>query len=218
MKMSDELTAVNVGERVTTLLLAVKLLDTVTGDPPTGNPRVRLGRSDAKPIVKPNGYYLFLAHEPIDDSIRVNVDAGERYQNESIEVDLSARDPRDPLEIELSPTASYEFPTGTTAVRGHILDGDGCQMDGAHVSTRNLERAIETDETGEFALFFGRSSEITAERTDDGVRVVSVDGEYPTIEVRESEASDRLTSVTLDGTDYPRVVEGAVTTFTIRLD
>lgn len=158
-----------IGERTTVLSLAVTVVDAVTGRPPTGTPHVRIERTDSNPVEKPGGYYLFLDLEPIDELVSVSVDGGERYLNESREVNLSDRDLREPFEIELSPAVSYEFPAASTAVRGHVLDADGSEVDGAHVSIRGIDRSVETDETGEFALFLGGNDAL------DG-------NEYPAVE------------------------------------
>lgn len=215
--MSDELNEVKVGERTTTLSLAVKLVDAVTGRPPVGNPRVRIEGIDSEPVENPSGYHLFFDLDPVDDLVSVNVDAGKRYQDESCEVDLSDRDLREPLEIELLPVASYEFPAGSTVVRGHVLDADGNEVDGAHVSIRGLDSSTETGETGEFALFLGGNDALDVEggNGEERKKVVKVDGGDPTIEIRESNGSDPITSVPLDGNEYPAVEEGTINTLTI---
>ena len=215
--MSDGLPEVKVNEHTTALSLAVKLVDTVTGRPPAGNPRVRIEGIESEPVENRSDYHLFLDLDPIDDPVTVYVDGGERYLDESREVDLPDWDVRQPLEIGLLPAASYEFPAGSTVVRGHVLDVDGNGLDGVHLSIRGLNGAIETDETGEFAFFLGRNAalDVAREEGETGRKVVKVDGDDPTIEIRESQGADPIMSVTLDGQGHPAAEEGVVNTITI---
>lgn len=217
--MNDERQSINVGERTSTLSLAVKVIDTVTGRPPTGKPRVRIEGIDAKPIENPSGYRLFLDldRQPDRDPVTVHVDAGKRYRHGSREVDLSDWDPVRPLRIDLAPAVPYEFPPGSTLVRGHVLDGDDTGVDGAHVSIRGLDTSTETDEDGEFVLVFRKDDALEAERDGEGGRkILKVDGDDPTLEIRKSRRSDPIMSVTLDGDDA--IEEGAVTTRTVVIE
>lgn len=218
--MSDKPRKVKVGERASTLSLAVKLVDAVTGRRPAGNPRVRIEGSDAKPAQNLSGYHLFVDFEPVDDPVTVHVDTGERYQDQSREVDLSDRDPSRHVEIELAPAVSYPFPAASTLVRGHVLNGDGAGVDGASLSVRSLDHSIETDATGEFVLFFGGDGELEFVRDEgeEGGKRVKVDGSDPVIEIRKPSDSDPILSATLDGDEYPAVEEGSVSTLNIVID
>lgn len=218
--MNDDRRLVKVGERTSTLSLAVKIVDTVTGQPPTETPQVRIEGFDAKPIENPSGYRLFLDldRQPDRDLVTVHVDAGEQYQYESREVDLSDRDPSRPLRIDLAPAAPYKFLPGSTLVRGHVLDADNNRVDGAYVSIRGLDTSTETDGSGEFVLAIREDDTLEAEREDGegGGNILKVDGDDPALEIRKSMRSDPITSVTLDGDDA--IEEGAVTTLTVVIE
>ena len=218
--MSKERNEVKVGERVTTLSLAVRLVDAVTGESPGGTPRVHIEDVAAEPVETPSGYHLFLDLDPVDGTVTLHVDAGERYQDERRDVDLSDRDSCQPLEVELLPAASYDFPAGTTLVRGHVRDSDGNGVGGVHLSIRGLDSSIETDETGEFSLFFGGNDALDVDREggEGRTKVVKVDGSDPTIEIRKSGDSDPVLSVTLDRDEYPAAKAGAVTTLDIVIE
>lgn len=136
------------------LSLAVHVTDGVTGGPPVVDPTVRVEESDERPVRTPSGFYVF-ADLP-EAEVTVTVDAGDQYQvaTESADLDPAggARDAGDALEVSLTPTPAYEYPTGTTLVRGTVFDGDTPVAD-ATVTVTGQDLVVETTEAGEFAYY-----------------------------------------------------------------
>lgn len=211
---------VEAGERTTRVSLAIKLVDAVTGKRPVGSPTVRVGNSDADPVVTPSGYRVFLDLDP--GTVSVTVDGGTRYldtRRDSVSVvDVSAPDtdvdPSDPAtlpvaEVSLLPSPAYQFPPGTTRVRGHVSDSGGDPVSGAAVSIRGLDYTSETNASGEFALFV---PDVTADDVvaEGGRKLVQVEGDDPVIEVEHPSlgtTSDAVAveegALTVHHVDYP---------------
>jgi hypothetical protein len=211
-----------VAHRDTTLAFAVRLTDRFTGDRPDGA-TLSVDPVDADPVTNRSGYHVF--RDVDADAVTLTVDGGDRYVDERRRVVLDpgadpddpaddagaaatdddgereavptrvVSDPSDPLEIGLSPTPAYGFPSSTTTVRGHVTDADGDPVAGATVALAALDPVVETTETGEFALWVPVSAEHVVRR--DGRNVVVVD----------SLASDGGTALADgDGTDPTLVV------------
>ena len=182
-----------VAHRETRLSFAVRLTDRFTGDRPEGA-TLSVDSVDVNPVTNPSGYHCFLDIEA--DAVVLAVDGGDRYVDERRRIVLDADsdatgdsggegtasddipthvvdDPSEPLEIELSPTPAYAFPSSSTTVRGHVRDADGDPVAGATVSLREFDPVVETTDAGEFALWVPVSAEHVVRR--DGRNVVAVD-------------------------------------------
>ncbi|MEF8851053.1 MAG: hypothetical protein V5A28_01355 [Haloarculaceae archaeon] len=180
-----------VSHRETELAFAVRLTDGFTGERPAGA-TLSLDPVDASPVTNRSGYRVFLDLDA--DAVTLAVDGGDRYVDERRRVVLSGdddaaddtdadagesdvpthvvTDPADPLELELSPTPAYAFPSSTTVVRGHVEDADGDPVAGASVTLREFDPVVETTGTGEFALWVPVSAEHVVRRDDRDVVVV----------------------------------------------
>lgn len=184
--MSKRPEPTELGPRTVTPSLAVQLVDGFSGEKPVGKPRVSIEGVDVAPIENLSGYLLFLDLDPEDDSLTVFVDGGERYLDEAHDIDIADLHRKTPLSpaitIELTPSAAYEFPTGTTLVRGYVRDPDGNGVAGAELSVRGLDSSARTERDGEFVLPVGDISPDTVTKID-GKRLVRVDDENPLIEV-----------------------------------
>lgn len=188
----------------TRLSLAVVVVDGFTGERLVEGARVTLEDEGAnplrtEPVKKPDGYRLFL--DLPDTTVHVSVDGGKRYlkpddqeRPEVIPSELWSQwetDGDEPIEvIELTPSAAYDFPAGSTLIRGHVFDSEGEGLAEATLSIPGVgneeEMGVsgegETDERGQFMLFFNGVSPDNVER-ENGRRLVKVDGENPTVEV-----------------------------------
>ena len=187
-----------VTHRETTLGFAVRLTDGFTGDWPDGA-TVEIDPADVEPVVNRSGYHLFLDVDA--DAVTLTVDGGDSYVDERRRVVLAhdadgdgagnsdaeidtddvsgdvpthvVTDPAEPIEIELTPTPAYAFPSSTTTVRGHVEDDDGDPVAGATVALREFDPTVATTDDGEFALWVPATAEHVARR--DGRNVVVVD-------------------------------------------
>lgn len=183
-----------VSHRETELAFAVRLTDRFTGQRPAGA-TLSLDPVDADAVTNRSGYHVFLDVEA--DAVTLTVDGGDRYVDERRRVVLDAdgaddgngagdadaasegavpthvvTDPADPLELDLSPTPAYAFPSSTTVVRGHVEDADGGPVAGASVALREFDPVVETTAAGEFALWVPVSAEHVVRREDRNVVVV----------------------------------------------
>lgn len=165
---------------------AVRLVDVFTGSEPSGTVTVSLVDGDVEPVRNPDGYYVFF-DLPLE-TVTLVVDGGERYFDERRRIELSSEadeavdpstvvveDRTEPVVVELTPTAAYEFPASATTVRGHVEDADGDPVEGATVTFREFDVATRTSEAGEYALFVPVTSECVIRV--DGRKWVRVDGD-----------------------------------------
>lgn len=187
--MTDWKNPRTVSHRDTSLSFAVRLEDAFTGERPDEGVGVALASGAAEPVRNASGYLLFL--DLSADVVRLTVDGGDRYRDETRTVVLDGEppddapdedvvvvaDPSEPVVVELSPTPAYEFPSSATVVRGHVRDAAGDPVEGARVSLREFPGRTTTTDTGEYALFVPVSAENVRRR--DGENVVAVDGDEP---------------------------------------
>lgn len=202
------------------LSLAVRLVDGFTGRTPRGAQRVAVEERAAEPVVNPSGYHVFLDLDP--GTVTVAVDGGREYLDErstGVEaIDLSdpgtTVDPADPdtlpLEtITLQPAPAYEFPAGTTLIRGTVLDPGDEPLPDATVTVRDRDAETRTDGNGEFVLFLDPVLESQV-ATVGGRRVVEVDGGPPTIAATHPDHGTAEDVLEDDGGDST-VEEGTLT-------
>mgnify|MGYP000342022061 CR=1 FL=1 len=189
-----------VAHRETTLAFAVRLTDGFTGNRPDGA-TVEIDPVDVDPVLNRSGYHIFLDVDA--DAVTLTVGGGDDYVDEHRRVVLAhdgegataddatadetatefdeagdapthvVTDPADPIEIELTPTPAYAFPSSTTTVRGHVEDADGDPIAGATVALREFDPTVTTTDDGEFALWVPATTEHVVRR--DGRNVVVVD-------------------------------------------
>jgi hypothetical protein len=184
-----------VAHRETSLAFALRLTDGFTRDRPDGV-TVEIHPVDVDPVVNRSGYHVFLDVDA--DAVTLTVDGGDDYVDERRRVVLAhdadgndavddadgadaadevpthvVDDPANPVEIELTPTPAYAFPSSTTTVRGHVEDADGDPVAGAMVTLREFDPVVATTDDGEFALWVPVTAEHVVRR--DGRNVVVVD-------------------------------------------
>lgn len=100
--------------------LVVLLVDDFTGKPITGN-KVRLFISGQKPpLIKPDGYYVFI--NLTEPKVVLHCESG-LYHPLSEEISLKGMEEPFVLMLRLSPNASYPIPVGTTCVAGTAATG-----------------------------------------------------------------------------------------------
>lgn len=215
--MSDRRAGPKLGETTTRLSLAVRLVDAFTDGRPVGSQRVSIEGVDAEPVRNPSGYHVF--RDLAADTVTLVVDGGPRYDDARVEdvevVDLTAPDhgvdPADPATwpvetVELAPSPTYEFPAGTTLVRGTVRDSSDETVAGATVSVRDAPPEAETDENGGYVLFFG--PELSADVSVDG-GLVEVDDANPVVEASHPDHGTASETV--------EVEEGALTVLDLDL-
>jgi hypothetical protein len=190
--------------RETTVRLAVRLVDPVTGGRPRGRPRVRIDGSDEKPIRNPSGYYVFRTpSRAASDSeyyvdrdrpagtVTLTVDGDRWYLPERRTVALDDVDPALPVvEVGLRPSTAYPFPPGTTLVRGVVRDEDengGAGVPGATVRIEGRQPTTETNADGEFVLAVAFDPDDSAVVRADDEHRLTVAGETPIVEVTHPE-------------------------------
>jgi hypothetical protein len=141
----DQTTAARLGA-------AVWLIDDFTGKPPIGNVEVLLEGVKLKSLKNPSGYFLFLNLPGGEYQVWVKSDY---YFDEKETVVLATPDSRNPLvEIKLKPKPSYPFFSGTTLIRGRVLDTDENPLPGALVKVRGKGITNKTTKKGELVLYF----------------------------------------------------------------
>lgn len=155
-------TVTRMSETTTNLSFAVLLVDAVTGGRPTGDVSVGLATAPDAAVENPSGFHLFLDLET--DPVTLVVDGGDRYVDErrtvyhvgsppSDEAGVEIDDPGTPVVVTLAPTPAYQFPAGTTRLRGTVTDGtDDTPVGGATVSLEGFDGKARTTDAGEFAL------------------------------------------------------------------
>lgn len=184
---------VKVGTYTTRLSLAVKPVDARTGRRPVGRPRVSVTGIDVKPVENRSGYQVFvdLWDEPPNRSLTVSVDGRGYYRDEAREVNPTN------LNSAGSAVVVKLVPKYSTLVRGYVRDGSGEGLSGAKLSVRTLGFSTETDADGEFFLFFERlpSENVT---TENGRKLVKVNGEDPTIEATHLEQGETTATLPVE--------------------
>jgi hypothetical protein len=209
-----------VSHRETKLAFAARLTDRFTGDRPA-DATLSLDPVDADPVTNRSGYHVFLDLDAA--AVTLTVDGGDRYVDERRRVVLDAgaaddtsaeevpthvvTDPADPLELALSPTPAYAFPSSATVVRGHVADTGGDPVAGAAVEFREFDPVVETTETGEFALWVPVSADHVVRRddrnvvavdtlaSDGGAALADGDGTDPTLVVSHADHGETSESV-----------------------
>jgi hypothetical protein len=184
-------------ERATRVSLAVPLVDAFTGGLPRGNPSVSIDGSAAVPVRNASGQFVFVDLDLDPGDVTVTVDGGVYYASpEPVDVTIptaaEASDPgvfdpsADPVAVdELVPTPTYPFPTGTTLVRGRVVDDTvdpAVRVPDARVSVDGIDRTTTTTDDGEYVLCFARADTVSVVRDGDAW-VVRVGGTDPTITV-----------------------------------
>ncbi|MGB8956738.1 MAG: hypothetical protein WCC10_15280 [Tumebacillaceae bacterium] len=142
-------------------MLVVHLIDSFTGGPPLGPQlSVRVEGILQKPLVKPNGMFVF--PQVPQGRYRVTVQAG-LYFSETLEVSTAELNPLHPVVlVPLMPQPAYPFREGATLVRAALRDQAGRPLDrvkilGVVVSESCAKAKISGDGTGtgaqEIALY-----------------------------------------------------------------
>ncbi len=216
-----------VSHRETKLAFAARLTDRFTGDRPA-DATLSLDPVDADPVTNRSGYHVFFDLDAA--AVTLTVDGGDRYVDERRRVVLDAdaadeadagsddtsaeevpthvvTDPADPLELALSPTPAYAFPSSATVVRGHVADTGGDPVAGATVEFREFDPVVRTTETGEFALWVPVSADHVVRRgdrnvvavdtlaSDGGATLADGDGTDPTLVVSHPHRGETSESV-----------------------
>ena len=191
------------GEQTTRLTIAVRVVDSFTGEVPTTDLTVTVDEFDVLPVRNPSGYHCFL--DLPDDSLTISVAGGDRYLDVTETVDPAAHVPP-ATTIEIHPAPAYRFPPGATLIRGIVReeggnsddDGEKPPIAGARVSLRHIDREAVTNENGEFVLFITNITDGDVVQTDDGRRVITVSGSGPVIEASHPEYGTVSESITIE--------------------
>lgn len=222
--MSDR-TPPTLGTASSHLSLAVRPMDSFTGRSAIDGPDVTLEDRPDEPVRNPSGYFVFLDIEP--GSVTVLVNGGSRFLDERIPgvtaVDITdpatTVDPADPTTfpvetVELTPSPAYPFPSGTTLIRGRVLDPSDEPIPGATVGIRNHDAGTRTDRNGEYVVFIDPVPAADVTTVDDR-RVFEVNDSAPELEVNDPNAGTK--TVTLDDGGDSIVEVGTLTVHDITL-
>ena len=195
--------------------VAVRLRDAVTGGRPRGSPTVALEHDLAEFVETPSGTHVVTNLDCDDDSVIVEVTAGEQYLPERRDVPvLDNGGDRTPTTIDLLPAPAYRFPADATVVRGatKVATTEDDEVVG-NVALEVIAEPAESngddddeitvargrsDAEGEFVLPFLHVVEFLERRelpsalTDDETdppkaMLITIDGEDPVIEASTSD-------------------------------
>ena len=113
-------------------LLVIHLLDSFTGGAPLGPQlAVRVEGILQKPLVKPNGMFVFRGVP--QGTYRVTVEAG-NYFGETLEVSTAGLNPLHPVVlVPLTPHPAYPFRDGASLVRAALRDDAGRPLPGVRI-------------------------------------------------------------------------------------
>lgn len=193
------------------LSLAVRLVDPFTGETAVDGPRVTLEGRSANPVRNPSGYFVFLDIEP--GTVTVLVDGGSKFLDERVTgvttVDITdpatTVDPADPTTfpvetVELTPSPAYPFPSGTTLIRGRVLDPASEPIPEATVEIRNHGAGTRTDGNGEYVVVIDPVSAANVTTVDDR-RVFEVNDAAPELGVNDPNGGTKTITLDDDGGD-----------------
>lgn len=178
--MSDRVDFLKVGTTTTRLTLAVELIDTFTGEQPEEELSVSAADVDTVPARNPSGFHLFL--DLPNDPLPIVVDGGDGYFDLKETIDPTELDPP-AAQLNVTPSPGYRFPPGATLLRGFVVDDSDNPVGSATVSIRDTDEETVTDENGEFVLFIKNITPADVHRTDDGTRLIRINGDDPEIHV-----------------------------------
>jgi len=147
-KMSDKL--------VTSLYLAVDLVDDYTDKRPMGNVSIALTNSHTTPIQNLSGYWLFLkSHDSENYNTNSSIVIKSSYYFDLVQpINLADVDPTYPvILISLIPRPNYPFPSHATLIRGMLADNKGKPISNAKISVDSTDITTTSTESGEFVLY-----------------------------------------------------------------
>jgi hypothetical protein len=157
-----------------TLSLAIRLIDDFTSAQPIGAINVSLKDVKSEPVKNPSGYFLFFKLKGDLFSVQVQSDF---YQLANVDVHLSLLDPKEPVQnIVLIPNLAYPFPSGTTLIRGMVVEPPAdVAASGATVEIPERILEAQTSTKGEYLFYLKplKQEEIVTEQdpsTKENVR------------------------------------------------
>jgi len=144
---------------ITSLYLAVDLIDDYTDKRPIGHVSLTMTNSDTNPIQNPSGYWLFLkshGSENYAGNSRSIVIKSSYYFDLLHSINLeSFDDPKSPIiVISLIPRPNYPFPSHATLLRGMLTNNKGKSIPNAKISVNSTDITTVSTESGEFVLYF----------------------------------------------------------------
>jgi hypothetical protein len=148
--ITDKFTAYPGDVRITTLSLAVWVMDDFTKNKPAGNIKVMIKDGERKAFQNLSWYYLFTDLPAGNYTVAVEADL---YFSEEVMVAVPCPDPKNPvIEITLKPRPAYPFPNNATLVKGLLSNAGPVTNAAVKVIGKTIETI--TDERGEFILYF----------------------------------------------------------------
>jgi hypothetical protein len=104
-------------------------------------------------MAKPSGYHVFTDLTETSVTIRVE---NPNYAPREATVNIPALDPRNPvIALTMKPNLLYPFQSGTTLVRGIVVDNTQHPISGAHVSVNGDTISNDSGQDGRFVLYWG---------------------------------------------------------------
>ncbi len=101
----------------------------------------------------PSGYYVFTQMPETTVTVRVET---KYYVLREVSVNIPALNARNPVvAVTMKPNSLYPFPTGTTLVRGIVVDAGAHPLSGATVSVAGSAVTNTSEADGRFVLYWG---------------------------------------------------------------
>lgn len=140
-----------------------------------------------KPVRSPSGFFIFYGLNTGTYAFHVEADGYDPWEQ-------SLAIPSQPVlqQLRLTPSPSYDFPTGSIIIRGMVYDGaSGNPVSGAsiHLPLINMALIAKSSQKGEFVLYLSKPN--------NGLRVEVGDKWYI-----KGPAGDNILSLTITAPNY----------------
>lgn len=175
--MPDAQGMTRLDKRFQQLSIAFDLVDDFTGARHSDNTRVSIKNSGRKPIKNLSGYFIFLTlpigeyafiieaegFRPMEEIVEIAISNGQCYWGPpgAKDIDKDFKKAIEPKTIRLLPLPSYNFPAGSTVLRGSVFEDNtnnpipGVQVEARVTSGKSLVLpSTTTTDRGEFVLYF----------------------------------------------------------------
>jgi len=140
---------------ITSLSLAVMLIDDYTGTYPKGNVELFLEGVKTKPVLNKSGYWLFLESKQgskTDNKKRMLKIISNQYFDTQMKTEDIDKDSA--LTVRLKPLPSYTFPSNATLIRGMITRPDGKPIEYVTINASEFKSSFRSNKKGEFVIYF----------------------------------------------------------------
>lgn len=139
--------------------VSFNVLDDFTGKMPAGAVSVSIENSSIKPVKNNYGYYTFtgLTAGSYNFIIKNNY-----FASQKITLKLENNSPSVSRQVNLIPLPSYQFPEGSTVIKGTVVDNiSKAPVAGAGINLKlkGVEKNTVSDEQGKFVIYLANVNE-----------------------------------------------------------